>query len=292
MHSMTGYGKGELQEGDIQCSVEIKSVNSRYCDIYLKLPHILNSLDNKIRKLVQEKVGRGKVDIYVNFQDTESEMNLLHLNKDLAKTYISILNELTHLDSMIEPKINLDLLAQFPDIIQKDSEDYDEQVLWELLKPVFSEAINQLVEARQLEGNHLKADIKDHADNVKIIVSKIDNIYPVELENSISNYRERIQSLLGDISVDENRLLNEIAIMSDKLAIDEELSRLNSHINRLNELIELNEPVGRKLDFLIQELNRETNTIGSKTDSLEITNLVVDLKSELEKIREQVQNVE
>lgn len=292
MKSMTGFGRAENKDRDYEVIVEAKTVNSKHRDVYLKIPFVLNVIDGRIRKKIQDYISRGKLDLYISFTNFKQDQQDVVLNKSLAKSYVKALNELMNIDSMIDNSIDLGLVASVPDVIKINQASIDEDELWQVVSPVLENALESLVQARQIEGNHLKEDLKSHTDKTAELVAAIKEKTPVAFETTKENLRKRVEALLENTAIDEALILNEIAILSDRLAVDEEITRLESHIQRLYDLLETEEPVGRKIDFLLQELNRETNTIGSKTDNIDIKNYVVDLKSEIEKIREQVQNIE
>ncbi len=289
---MTGFGRSELENNEIDITVEIKSVNSRYKDIQIRLPVNLNSLDPKIRNTINPKVNRGKIEVIVSYLNTDSNNSNIEINESLARSLSKNLDKLMKYNTLIEPSIDLSIFTMFPDLLTIKEDKLDSNRIWEQVEPCLNEAINDFIQSREIEGNNLKEDINEHYNQAKVILEKIKKLAPESIKESQNKLKERLELSLADVDLDEVRFLNEVAILADKLAIDEEITRLESHFQTLETLIEEEGPIGRKMDFLIQELNRETNTIGSKTDSIEITNHVVDLKSEIEKIREQVQNVE
>lgn len=292
MKSMTGFGRGESKNSNYEIVVEAKTVNSKHRDFFVKIPRSLNVIDGKIRQRAQDFINRGKLDLFISFTPLNEEHQEVLINKGLARSYVKALNDLMKLDPMIEAEIDVNALAAIPDVLKIQQAQISEEELWELISPVLNEALEGLVAARQSEGDHLKDDLLEHTNNTNNLVAKLKETAPEAFQVSTQNLKNRINLLLEDAAIDENLILNEIAILSDKLAVDEEIARLDSHIDRLYKLLDSNEPVGRKIDFLLQEMNRETNTIGSKTDNIEMKNIVVDMKSEIEKIREQVQNIE
>ncbi|QIB26265.1 YicC/YloC family endoribonuclease [Caloranaerobacter azorensis] len=290
--SMTGFGRGESRDSVRHFVVEIKSVNHRYNDIIIKMPKHLNYIEDRIRKHIKNKISRGRVEVYINLEYMDDSTAKVQVDLPLAKSYkeaIEMLNE--KLD--IRNKITIDLIAKFPDVIKIEKQEEDEDEVWNCLKNGLEEAINKLIEMRIREGQQLAKDIKMRAENIMDIVKAIEIRSPevvLEYKNKLKN---RIEELLGDnYELDESRLANEVAFFADKSNIDEEIVRLYSHINQLISALDSDVPVGRRLDFLIQEMNREANTIGSKASDIIITNKVVELKSEIEKIREQIQNIE
>lgn len=289
--SMTGFGRATFQGKNRNFEVEIKTVNHRYLDINIRMPKSLLSLEENIRTLVSEKIKRGKVDIFItqNVLDRE-DVNAI-FNKKLADSYVKCLNQIKE-SYDIKDDISVSLIAKFNDVISLEYKEEDLQAIWKDLCIPISEAIDVLVSMRLKEGEKLKEDIYTRCNHIKNMVDLVKERAPkVPLE-----YKEklnlRLSELLDEYSIDEARLAMEVAIFADKACIDEEIVRLNSHINQMSETLKLNEPVGRKLDFIVQEMNRETNTIGSKANDLELCNLVLNIKSEIEKIREQIQNVE
>lgn len=292
MKSMTGFGRGESKNSNYEIVVEAKTVNSKHRDFFVKIPRSLNVIDGKIRQRAQDFINRGKLDLFISFTPLDEEHQEVLINKGLARSYVKALNDLMKLDPMIEAEIDVNALAAIPDVLKIQQAQISEEELWELIFPVLNEALEGLVAARQSEGDHLRDDLLEHTNNTNNLVAKLKETAPEAFQVSTQNLKNRINLLLEDAAIDENLILNEIAILSDKLAVDEEIARLDSHIDRLYKLLDSNEPVGRKIDFLLQEMNRETNTIGSKTDNIEMKNIVVDMKSEIEKIREQVQNIE
>ncbi|MGI6109643.1 MAG: YicC/YloC family endoribonuclease [Eubacteriaceae bacterium] len=292
MNSMTGYGRADLKNGSREVTVEIRTVNNRYRDIFIKAPHSLNGIEDKIRKATAERLGRGRIEIFIK---TSGGIDTNHVicDTELARDYLKALDELKSLDSMISQNVDLELVAKFPDVIRMADETPDYDAIWLELEPVLTRALDQVGNARKTEGIATQADILMHGAALSRDLDKIVALAPEQLEKSTEALKNRINTALQDTGLDENRLLAETAILADRLAIDEETARLSSHLQRLSELCaDETEPVGRRLDFLVQEINREINTIGSKTDSIDITNLVVDMKGEAEKIREQVQNIE
>lgn len=292
MNSMTGYGRADLKEGNKEITVEIRSVNNRYRDIFIKSPHSYNGIEDRIRKTISNHLGRGRIEVYVRSAGDSAQTRVI-CDKQLAREYLSALNELKTLDSMISQNIDLELVAKFPDVIHLSEESPDNDAMWQELEPVLLQALSQLENARHVEGEALNEDIHTHAAVLREDLEKIRELAPKQLLISQENLRQKLTEAFKETGVDENRVLAEAAVLADRLAIDEEIARLDSHLMRLQELCaETKEPVGRRLDFLVQEINREINTIGSKTDSIDIVNLVVEMKGETEKIREQVQNIE
>ena len=290
--SMTGFGKGESEDNKRHFIVEIKSVNNRYNDINVKMPKHLKYLEDNIIKLIKKKIHRGRVEVYVNLENVgESDIDV-RVDLQLAESYNKALRELcNHLN--IENNVSIETITKFPDIITTTKKEEEEKAVWDCLKKAVEEALDKLVSMRINEGEELTKDIADRVEEVRKNVMYIKERSPKVVKEYEEKLWNRINEILdGKYEADENKIANEIAIFADKSDVNEELVRLYSHINQLIETLETDKPVGRKLDFLLQETNREVNTIGSKVGDLEITKSVITIKSELEKIREQVQNIE
>ncbi|KZL94422.1 YicC/YloC family endoribonuclease [Clostridium magnum] len=291
IRSMTGFGRGNIDQDGRSFTVEIKSVNHRYCDLNMKMPKSLLSLEDRIRKVIQEKVTRGKVDVFITQNNYEKQGAKVVLDEKLADSYVECLNEIKERYD-IKENISLALISKFPDVVNLKQEEEDVENLWEILSLPLRDAVNLLVDMREREGLKLEKNILLKCDYIKSLLDKIEEKSPLVVEEYKEKLNERLKELLGEGQVDENRIAVEVALFADKSAIDEEIVRLNSHLVQLKETFNLNEAVGRKLDFIIQEMNREINTIGSKANNLEVTNNVLNIKNEIEKIREQIQNIE
>ena len=288
--SMTGFGRGEFSQGASTFSVDVRSVNHRYSDVSVRMPRAMSVLEEKVREFVTEKISRGKVDVYINY-NTFGQNSQVKLDTNLAKAYVDSLNTLKEMFG-IRDDISLSLLTRFPDIMALETVEMDMDELWLILKQALEMAFNALVEMRQREGERLKNDLLDKLVNVKGFVGSIkEKSYSIVDEYKNKLY-DRIKELTKDIPIDENRLLTEVAVFADKSSIDEEIVRLESHLEELQKALNFKGSVGKKLDFIIQEMNREVNTIGSKITDLGILNNVISIKTEIEKIREQVQNIE
>ena len=288
--SMTGFGKAKYEVDGRTYNVEIKSVNHKYSDITVKLPRFLNYLEDKIRKRISSCISRGKIDVFINFENYSEKGINIKFNRKLAKEYIRELTALAE-ETGIQNDINSLDISKMPEVLKLEEDGNEEQIEKELIVAV-DEALEKFVAMRQVEGTKL---IEDMEKRIKFISEKIDEIseFSTGLVNEyVVKLEARIKEILKTDVVDESRLAQEIVIYSDKCSIEEELTRLNSHINQFSKLIKDSSPIGKKLDFIIQEMNRETNTIGSKANCLEITNRVIDIKTEIENIREQIQNVE
>ena len=293
MKSMTGYGRGECTMCERKFTVEIKAVNHRYNDITVKLPRAIMGFEDEIKKAISKKVFRGKLDVFVNFESFSQEDINISVNEPLAKSYTETLRKLKS-DLHLDGDVTIEIVSKFPDVITVDksiSNENTENEIRECLMKAVEDATDAFVAMREVEGETLKKNIIEKVAFVNDALQKIEERAPWVSKD----YRARLEAKLADldeIQVDESRLLTEVLLFADKACIDEEITRLHSHISQMYSIVEENVPVGRKLDFLVQEMNRETNTIGSKSNDIEITNHVVDIKSEIEKIREQIQNIE
>lgn len=292
LKSMTGYGRGEYANEYFNIIIEIKSVNHRYADIVVKLPRHINFLEEKIKKAVKEKINRGKVDIYVNLEYINESAIDLKVDVPLAKAYKQILEQLSK-ELNIDDNVKLFNILGLPEIIKTEKKELDEGLLWSSLKEALDIALDNILEMKILEGEAIKYDMLSKLYEIEKLVDEIELRAPNVVIEYRDRLRERIEELLDDdIKLDEERLAQEIAIFADKSNINEEIVRLKSHISQFKTIVNEDDAVGRKLDFLIQEMNRETNTIGSKANDIFISNNVVLIKAEIEKIREQVQNIE
>ena len=289
--SMTGFGRGNYEESGRSFVIEIKSVNHRYLDVNVKLPRAMISLEERIRKAISEKISRGKIDVFVTQNNFEKEDMVASFNEHLADSYVKCLKEIRDRYS-VRDDISVSLVAKFPDVIslQKDEQDLEE--LWKTAEVPLKMAIEDLVAMRIREGEKLKEDIITRCNNVAELVEKVELRAPLVVKEYKERLEQRLKELLNGSVIDENRIAMEIAIFADRSNIDEEIVRLKSHLGQMIDNTELEEPVGRKLDFILQELNRETNTIGSKANDAGLVQIVLNMKNEIEKIREQVQNVE
>lgn len=290
MNSMTGFGRANLEKNSREYTVEIKSVNHKYNDITVKSPRTLMGLEDKIRKNVLSRVSRGKIDIYITYLNFGVEGRKVVINKDLAKLYIDELKELAK-ENYISDDIKVTEISKFPDILNVESEEEEDAVSGELLD-CLNMALDKFVQMRQVEGSKIEEDLKNRIQKVGENVEKISCYSAGLVEEYIVKLENRVNEILKTEVVDKNRLAQEIVIYSDKCSVEEELTRLKSHISQFSNLLEYDGPVGKKLDFLIQEMNREVNTIGSKSGSIDITNCVIELKTIIEDIREQIQNIE
>ena len=289
IRSMTGYGRGKYEIDSREYTVEIKSVNNRYCDVSVKLPRSISYLEEKIKKEVISKVSRGKIDVFITFYNNSTKGKSIKFNRELAGIYIKELRELAK-ENEINSDIQVTEISKFPDVLTIENEE-DEELIWNELKNPLEEAINNFITMKETEGRKIYEDLTTRIEDINSKVSIISDNSTRLIKEYIVKLENRIKELLDSDKIDENRLAMETVIYADKSSVEEEITRLKSHIYQFKELIKEN-VVGKKLDFIIQEMNRETNTIGSKSSSIEITNLVVEIKTQIEDIREQIQNIE
>lgn len=290
MKSMTGFGRASLESNGKNYIIEIKTVNNKYSDITVKSPKRLSFMEDKIRKQIANRITRGKVEVLVSFFDFSNKSKNVVLKKEIAKEYIKQLREIADENNLSE-NISVVEIAKLPDILNSIDSDNDEEIAGEALQ-CLNMALDSLIEMRKTEGENIKQDLLVRIERVQNLVDKIAENSKGIVEEYVSKLEKRVKEILKTDVVDENRIAQEAVIYADKTSIEEELTRLNSHIVQFKELVNSDGPVGKKLDFMIQEMNRETNTIGSKAGSGEITKAVIDLKVELEDIREQIQNIE
>lgn len=290
IRSMTGFGRSIYEVDGRTYTVEIKSVNHKYNDINIRLPKFLNPIEDDIRKQIQNNISRGKIDVFINFDNYSDKGINIKLNKSLAKEYLQELKSLSE-ETGVPYELSIIDISKLPDILKME-ENGDEELISSELKVALTEAIQNFVDMRTKEGSKLAEDMKKRIDWIEVKVQEIAKYSSTLVEDYIEKLEARVKELMKTDVVDETRLAQEIVIYSDKCSIEEELTRLNSHISQFNELLKSSSPIGKKFDFLVQEMNREVNTIGSKANCLEITNRVIDIKTEIENIREQIQNVE
>lgn len=290
MKSMTGFGRANYENDGRMYNVEIKSVNHRYTDVSVKMPRSISYLEEKVKKEIANSISRGKVDVYITFENNSAKGKNIKINKELAKIYIDELKELASQND-INSNIPVTEISKFPDVLVIENVE-EEDIIWNELEIVLKTALENFIVMRTQEGNKIKEDLEERIGRIEEKVSKISEYSTGLVEEYVVKLETRIKEILKTDVVDHERLNQEIVIYADKCSIEEELTRLNSHIAQFKSFINLENPIGKKIDFLIQEMNRETNTIGSKSGSLEITNMVIDMKTEIEDIREQIQNIE
>ena len=294
VRSMTGYGRGEVVDNGVSVTVELRAVNNRYLDCTIKMPRAYLFVEDAMKERLQAKVGRGKVDVYVNIAHTAGDDTVVTVNTALAKRYIDALKELYELDggNYIKKSGYAADLAKFPDVLTVEKKEEDQERLKELLLEALETALAGFNDMRETEGAKLAQDILSRGETIEALVGKVEERAPGIVADYRARLTARMSEVLQNTQIDEGRILTEAAIYADKVAVDEETVRLRSHLSQLREMLGQGGGVGRKLDFLIQEFNREANTIGSKCNDIETSRIVVDIKAEIEKIREQIQNLE
>ena len=289
MLSMTGYGRAMRELDGRQLTIELKSVNHRFLDLSFRMPRNLMFLEDDARKLIGARLSRGHVDVFMTYRNMRSDARKVQVDRALFDAYASALSGLT--DSGVEDDRSLMNIARLPDVLVVTEAEEDQDALRALLKEMLDAALSQLIEMRRREGAEMKKDLAFRTDRIEEMTNAVEKRYPETVEEYTRRLRASIEELIGK-NVDETRLLTEVAVMADRSAIAEETVRLHAHIAQLRECLEKAEPVGRRIDFLVQELNREVNTISSKSQDVPITQLVVGMKAEIEKLREQLQNIE
>lgn len=289
--SMTGFGRYEVSNDNYKITVELKSVNHRYLDVTTKMPKKLNMFDNAIRAQIKEYLERGKVDVFIQFEDYTSGQENVKYNADIAKEYLQYLIQMSE-ELGLENDIRISSLSRFPEVFTMEEVALDEEALLNQLKESLKGALTQMVASREAEGERLKTDLLEKLDTMTSYVQFIEEHSPKIIEEYRQKLTDKIRDLLEDVKIDEGRIAQEVTIFADKVCVDEEIVRLKSHIASTKEALLSGEAVGRKLDFIAQEMNREANTILSKTTDIEISNMGIDLKTLIEKVREQIQNIE
>jgi len=289
--SMTGFGRSEIAEADRKFTVEMKSVNHRYLDVNMKMPKKLNFFESAIRNVLKEYMQRGKVDIFITYEEVAGDNVSIQYNQDAAAKYLGYLIQMAeHFD--LDNDIRVSTLSRYPEVFTMEEAQIDEEGIWKTLEKAVRQAAEGFVETRIKEGENLRQDLLAKLDEMSGYVNFIEERSPLIISEYRKKITERIQELLGDTKVDEGRLLTEVTIFADKVCVDEELVRLKSHIATMKQVLMEGGSIGRKLDFMTQEMNREANTTLSKTTDLEISNCGIELKTLIEKIREQIQNIE
>ena len=289
--SMTGYGRAQQTVDGMDITFEIKSVNHRYFEYSSRLPRAYGFLDDKIKNHINRTVSRGKVDVYLYIETVDAPGSSVTVNHTLAKAYLEAYKELSETYGLRDD-ISVSLLSRNPDVLTVHKSAEDEEAIWNAVKTVLDEAVAKFIAMREVEGARMREDVLSRRETILAAVAKVEERSPETVKEHMAKVEQRMRELLDNAAVDEQRLLTEAAIFADKIAVAEETVRLRSHMDQLEQMLSGNEAVGRKLDFLVQEINRETNTIGSKATDVSIARLVVDMKAEIEKIREQIQNIE
>lgn len=289
--SMTGFGRCEIQEADRKITVEMKSVNHRYLDVNIKMPKKLNFFEAAIRNELKHYIQRGKVDIFITYEDFTESNVCVKYNKELAAEYLVYLKQMAA-DFSLDNDVRVSLLSRFPEVLTMEEQTIDEEALWQLLSKALKGAAEGFVETRIREGENLRDDLIEKLEGMQEHVAFITARSPQIIAEYRQKLEDKVKELLEDTKIDENRLLMEVTIFADRVCVDEELVRLGSHIATTRDTLMAGGSIGRKLDFIAQEMNREANTILSKSNDLEISNRAIELKTEIEKVREQIQNIE
>ena len=291
VRSMTGYGRNQEVLNGLSVVVELKSVNHRFYEYSSRLPRGYGFLDDKLKTHLQQRISRGKVDVFVQIHAMETAGSEVVVDHGLAESYLKALRELSDRYDLRDD-VSASALSRYPDVLTVRQAEVDEDAVWETVRAVADGALDRFVAMRELEGARMREDVLSRADTIRKAVALVEEKSPETVRAHMEKVETRMRELLDGVPVDEARLLNEAAVFADKVAVAEETVRLGSHLDQLEQLLNCDEAVGRKLDFLVQEINRETNTIGSKCSDLALTRIVVDIKAEIEKIREQIQNIE
>ena len=289
--SMTGFGRCEFTDEKRKFTVELKSVNHRYLDVNIKMPKKLNFFESSIRALLKEYIERGKVDVYITYEDYTEDNYVLKYNSALAAQYLDYLNRMAE-EFGLENDIRVSNLSRYPDVLVMEEQDVDEKELWDGLERALRGACEQFVASRIKEGESLKVDLIDKLDHMISYVDFIEKRSPQIMEEYRKRLEDKIKEILGDRQMDDGRIATEVTIYADKVCVDEETVRLRSHINTTKDTLLEGGSIGRKLDFIAQEMNREANTILSKANNIEISDTGINLKTSIEKVREQIQNIE
>lgn len=289
--SMTGYGRGQDIVDGMNIQIEVKSVNHRYFEFYSRVPRQYLFLEEKLKGFFQQKLSRGKVECFVTVEMIEKSEYSINVNHTVAQGYLNALKEINEKYGC-DDDISASSLARFNDVLSIERNEEDEEKIWNAVKSVAEKAAEKIVEMRQKEGEKLQKDVLSRIEYILKKVETVEKRSPQTVKEYTQKLLERMKEVLEDVQVDEQRILTEAAIYADKVAVAEETVRLRSHMDQLREMFNSQEAIGRKMDFIVQEMNREANTIGSKAQDIDITKCVVDIKSEIEKIREQIQNIE
>lgn len=289
--SMTGFGRAEVVTSERKITVELKSVNHRYLDLNIKMPKKLSLFEGPIRNLMKEYMQRGKVDVFITYEDYASSCAALKYNKELAGEYLSYLRQMSE-DFGLENDIRVSSLSRYPEVFSMEEQSVDEEQLWNALEEPLRAACRRFVQTRELEGEHLKKDLLEKLSGLEEKVALVEERSPEIIQAYRQKLEEKTKELLEGSQIDEARIAAEVILFADKICNDEETVRLKSHIHGMMDILKESDGIGRKLDFMAQEMNREANTILSKSNDLSVSNIAIDLKTEIEKIREQIQNIE
>ena len=291
MKSMTGFGRCEMTEGNRKFTVELKSVNHRYLDVAIKMPKKFNFFESSIRNVLKEYIQRGKVDVFISFEDFSEKTAAVKYNKEIAAEYLKYLTQMAE-EFGLENDIRVSSLSRYPEVLSMEEVDVDEEELWKLLEKTVRGAAQQFVESRVKEGENLCDDLIGKLDGMLAHVDYIEERSPQIIEEYKNKIYDKVRELMSDAQAEENRVLMEVTLFADKVCVDEEMVRLRSHIETTRQTLLEGGSIGRKLDFIAQEMNREANTTLSKANNLDISNCAIELKTEIEKVREQIQNIE
>lgn len=291
LKSMTGFGRSEIANEQQKITVEMKAVNHRYCDINVKMPKKLSIFEAAIRNLLKKYIQRGKVDVFITYEDYTENNMVLKYNEELAAEYVRVLQQMSD-QFGIENDVRVSALSRYPDVLTLEEQSIDADELWSVLEEALHKASEQFVETRLAEGENLKNDLIGKLDGMLEDVDFIEARSPEILAEHRQRLEAKVRELLGDSTIDESRIVTETTIFADKICVDEEIVRLRSHITSMRNALLEGGSIGRKLDFIAQEMNREANTILSKANDLEVANRAINLKTEIEKVREQIQNIE
>lgn len=289
--SMTGFGRFEVTKDSRKFTVEMKSVNHRYLDVNIKMPKKLNFFESAIRTELKNYISRGKVDVFITYEDLSEGTSNVHYNKEIAAEYLKYLKQMAE-DFGLEPDVRVSTLSKYPEVFTMEEVNVDEEELWKELQATIKGASEMFVQTRIDEGNRLREDLLAKLDGMNALVDQVSERAPQIIEEYKQKLTDKVKELLENNTVDEARILTEVTIFADKVCVDEEIVRLRSHIESTKESLKEGGSIGRKLDFIAQEMNREANTILSKANDLTVTNAAIELKTEIEKVREQIQNIE
>ncbi len=289
--SMTGFGRSEAEYDGRRYTAEVKTVNHRFLDVSIKMPRVLSKFESRVRNLLKEYLERGKVDVFITFYNASPDTACIHYNKGIASEYLKYLKEMSA-DFGLDDDVRVSTLSRFPDVFTTAEEELDEDLIWKEFEPVLKQALKETAASRAKEGEELKKDLLVKLESVRKGVQVIEEHSPEIIENYRQKITEKVKEMLGTPSFDENRILTEVTIFADKVCVDEEMTRLKSHLTAMGDELEKGGAVGRKLDFIAQEMNREANTTLSKANDISISDAAIEIKTGIEKIREQVQNIE
>ena len=291
VYSMTGYGKGVFEQDGLKLTVELKSVNHRFLDLAIKAPKIFSFAEDIIRKALKDAFQRGHFDVFVSYEDLRENRTIVNFDYSLVNAYVEASKKIAN-ECAIQDTLTTSSLLAYPDVVKTSYVDEDEDFLANVLNNALNQAIKNMNVMREKEGALMAKDVLSKMATIKDIVAQIEAKAPQMVEEHFAKVKERVQEMLKDVSIDEAKLLNEVAFYSDKVCVDEEIQRLKSHLDHFESIISKGGACGKQLDFIVQEMNREANTCGSKCNNIEVSNLVIQLKNEIEKAREQIQNIE